>query len=151
MVDMPHNERSESMLRMDPFEEMDRMLNTFGGRWRGGMMPLDAFEKDGIYTLRFDVPGVDPDNVDLTVEGNMLTVTADRPVEETEGATWLLRERPSGTHSREVRLGDRLDTSNVKAGYDNGVLTVEIPMRAEARPHKVSITPGNTEKLTAGV
>jgi len=139
------------MLRMDPFEEMDRMLNTFGGRWRGGMMPLDAFEKDGIYTLRFDVPGVDPDNVDLTVEGNMLTVTADRPVEETEGATWLLRERPSGTHSREVRLGDRLDTSNVKAGYDNGVLTVEIPMRAEARPHKVSITPGNTEKLTAGV
>jgi HSP20 family protein len=138
------------MLRMDPFEEMDRMLNSFGGRWRGGMMPLDAFEKDGMYTLRFDVPGVDPENVDLTVEGNLLTVTAERPVEETEGATWLLRERPSGTHSREVRLGDRLDTGQVKAGYSNGVLTVEIPMRAEARPHKVSITAGDQEKLIAG-
>lgn len=139
------------MLRMDPFEEMDRMLNTFGGRWRGGMMPLDAFEKDGMYTLRFDIPGVDPDSVDLTVEGNLLTVTADRPREETEGATWLLRERPSGTHRREVRLGDRLDTSSVEAGYDNGVLTVSIPMRPEARPHKVSITGGDNEKLTAGV
>jgi HSP20 family protein len=137
------------MLRIDPFEEMDRMLNTFGGRWRGGMMPLDAFEKDGVYTLRFDVPGVDPDDVDLTVEGNMLTVTAERPVEETEGATWLLRERPAGTHSREVRLGDRLDTGRVKASYDNGVLTVEIPMRAEARPHKVSIKAGDQERLTA--
>jgi HSP20 family protein len=138
------------MLRMDPFEEMDRMLNTFGGRWRGGMMPLDAFEKDGTYTLRFDVPGVDPDDVDLTVEANVLTVTAERPAEETEGATWLLRERPSGTHRREVRLGDRLDTSEVTASYDNGVLTVKIPMRPEAKPHKVSISAGHGEKLTAG-
>lgn len=138
------------MLRMDPFEEMDRMLNSFGGGWRGGVMPLDAFEKDGSYTLRFDVPGVDPGDVDLTVEGNLLTVTADRPVEETEGATWLLRERPSGTHRREVRLGDRLDTSRVKASYDNGVLTVEIPMRAEARPHKVAINASDNERLTSG-
>jgi HSP20 family protein len=135
---------------MDPFEEMDRMLNSFGGGWRGGVMPLDAFEKDGSYTLRFDVPGVDPGDVDLTVEGNLLTVTADRPVEETEGATWLLRERPSGTHRREVRLGDRLDTSRVKASYDNGVLTVEIPMRAEARPHKVAINASDNERLTSG-
>lgn len=139
------------MLRMDPFDEMDRMLNTFGGRWRGGMMPLDAFEKEGMYTLRFDIPGVDPDSVDLTVEGSLLTVTVERPREETEGATWLLRERPSGTHRREVRLGDRLDTSKVEAGYENGVLTVSIPMRAEARPHKVSIASGDTEKLTTGV
>jgi HSP20 family protein len=138
------------MLRMDPFEEMDRMLNNFGGRWRGGMMPLDAYEKGGLYTLRFDVPGVEPDTVDLTVEGNVLTVTVERPFEETEGATWLLRERPSGAHSREVRLGDRLDTSQVKASYSNGVLTVEIPMRAEARPHKVSISAGGEKKLTEG-
>jgi HSP20 family protein len=139
------------MLRMDPFDEMDRMLSSFSGGWRGGIMPLDASEKGGIYTLRFDVPGVDPDNVDLTVEGGLLTVTAERPVEETEGATWLLRERPSGTHRREVRLGERLDTSQVKASYDNGVLTVEIPMRAEARPHKVAINAGDQEKLTTGV
>lgn len=139
------------MLRfMDPFDEMDRMLNTFGGRTRGGIMPLDAYEKDGVYTLRFDVPGVDPDAVDLTVEGGMLTVTAERPREETEGATWLLRERPAGTHRREVRLGERLDTGRVEAKYDNGVLTVTIPMREEAKPHKVRIHPGGGDKLTAG-
>lgn len=140
------------MLRfMDPFEEMDRMLSSFGGRWRGGIMPMDAFEHDGVYTLRFDLPGVDPDLVDLTVEGNVLTVTAERPVETTGDVTWMLRERPSGTHRREVRLGDRLDSGKVDASFDNGVLTVTIPMRDEARPHKVSISSTNSEKLTAGV
>jgi HSP20 family protein len=140
-----------AMMRfMDPFEEVDRMMSSFGGRWRGGIMPMDAFEKDGVYTLRFDLPGVNPDDVDLTVEGSVLTVTAERPVEETEEATWLLRERPSGTHRREVRLGERLDTGNVTASHDNGVLTVTIPMRAEAKPHKVSIAANRTDKLTSG-
>lgn len=113
-------------------------------------MPMDAFEHEGIYTLRFDLPGVNPDHVDLTVEGNVLTVTAERPVEETEDVTWLLRERPSGTHRREVRLGERLDTNNVVASHDNGVLTVTIPMREEVKPHKVAISSGTAEKLTAG-
>ena len=135
---------------MDPFEEMDRMFSSFGGRWRGGIMPMDAFEKDGLYTLRFDLPGVDPEEVDLTVEAGVLTVTADRPAEATDDATWLLRERPSGTHRREVRLGERLDTGKVNASYDNGVLTVTIPMREEAKPHKVSIESGSAEKLTVG-
>lgn len=141
-----------TMMRfMDPFEEMDRALANFGPRWRGGIMPLDAFEKDGIYTLRFDLPDVDPDNIDLSVENNVLTVTAERRLEDTDDVTWLVRERPSGIHRREVRLGDRLDAGNVYAHYDNGVLTVTIPMREEAKPHKVSISSGTTEKLTAGV
>jgi len=135
---------------MDPFEEIDRMVSSFGGRWRGGIMPMDAFEHDGVYTLRFDLPGVKPEDVDLTVEGNVLTVTAERPTEEIEGVTWLLRERPAGTHRREVRLGDRLDTANVNASHENGVLTVTIPMSEEAKPHKVAISSGTAEKLTAG-
>lgn len=135
---------------MDPFEEVDRMMSSFGERWRGGIMPMDAFERDGLYTLRFDLPGVNPDDVDLTVEGNVLTVTAERPTEETEEVTWLLRERPAGTHRREVRLGERLDTAKVNATHDNGVLTVTIPMREEAKPHRVSISPGNAERLTVG-
>jgi HSP20 family protein len=135
---------------MDPFEEIDRIAGSFGGRWRGGIMPMDAFEHDGIYTLRFDLPGVNPDHVDLTVEGNVLTVTAERAMEETGDVTWLLRERPAGTHRREVRLGDRLDAARVNASHDNGVLTVTIPMREEAKPHKVSISSSNADKLTAG-
>jgi len=136
---------------MDPFEEVDRMMSSFGGRWRGGIMPMDAFEQNGVYTLRFDLPGVNPDDVDLTVEGSVLTVTAERPVEETGEVTWLLRERPAGTHRREVRLGERLDTGKVTASHDNGVLTVTIPMREEAKPHKVAVSADTAEKLTAGV
>lgn len=139
------------MLRfLDPIEEMDKMMSSFGGRWRGGIMPMDAFEKDGVYTLRFDLPGVDPDNVDLTVEGNLLTVTVERTIEDTEGATWLLRERPSGTHRREVRLGERLDTTRVSASYDSGVLTVTLPMREEAKPQKVAVQAGDRREITAG-
>lgn len=116
-------------------------------------MPMDAWEHGGFYTLRFDIPGVEPSQVDVTVESGLLTVTAERPTEETEGATWLLRERPSGTHRREVRLGSRLDTSDVNASYDNGVLTVTIPVRQEARPHKVEISAGSAprQELTASV
>lgn len=136
---------------IDPFEEMDRVMTSFGGRLRGGIMPMDAFEHDGLYVLRFDLPGVDPEQVDLTVEGNVLTVTVERPVEETEEVTWLLRERPSGTHRREVRLGQRLDTGRIQASQDKGVLTVTIPMREEAKPHKVAIGSGSPEQITAGV
>ncbi len=134
---------------VDPFEEMDRMMSAFGTRTGGGIMPMDAYEHDDVYTLRFDLPGVIPDDVDLTVEGNMLTVTAERPVEHIEGVTWLLRERPSGTHRRDVRLGERLDTSGVRASHENGVLTVTIPMREEAKPHKVAISASNSKKLTS--
>lgn len=134
---------------IDPLAEFDPMLSPFGTRWRGGMMPLDAWEKDGVYTLRFDLPGIHPDAVDITVEGNVLTVTAERASEETDGATWLLRERPAGTHRREVRLGDRLDTTKVSANHSNGVLTVTIPIRQEARPQKVTVQAGAARSLEA--
>jgi HSP20 family protein len=133
---------------MDPFEEMDRMMSSFGGRAGGGIMPMDAYEHDDVYTLCFDLPGVDPEDVDLTVEGNMLTVTAERASEVIEDVTWLLRERPAGTHRRDVRLGERLDTGKVTAKHENGVLTVTIPMREEAKPHKVSITAGESKRLS---
>lgn len=137
------------MLRfVDPFEEMDRLL---AAKARGGVMPMDAYEHDGVYTLRFDLPGVDPDHVDLSVEHQVLTVTAERAIEETEEVTWLLRERPSGTHQRTVRLGERLDTANISAHYDQGVLTVLIPIREEAKPHRVAISTGAHEQLTASV
>ncbi len=128
---------------VDPFDDVDRVLGALGGQWRSGIMPMDAFEKDGVYTLRFDLPGADPEAVDVTVEGNVLTVTAERALEETEDVTWMLRERPSGTHRREVRLGERLDAGSVEATYDNGVLTVQIPMRAEERPKKISVSTGS--------
>jgi HSP20 family protein len=124
---------------IDPFEEMDRMLAAAGGSWRGGRMPLDAYEKDGVYTLRFDLPDVDSEDLDIVVEDQVLTVTAKRAMEDTVGVNWMLRERPTGIHSRQVRLGDKLDASNVSANYDNGVLTVTIPVREEAKPQKIEV------------
>lgn len=125
---------------VDPFEEMQRLFGTLGSPLRGSaMMPMDAFEKDGVYTLRFDLAGADPDKVDVMVEGGVLTIRAERPLEDTEGVNWLVRERPTGTHSRQIRLGSTLDSGNVEAGYDHGVLTVTIPVRPEAQPHKVPI------------
>lgn len=131
---------------MDPFEELERSLHSMGGRWRSGIMPMDAFEKDGLYTLRFDLPGVDPDKIDLTVEDQMLTVTAERSFEDNVGVNWLLRERPTGTHSRQIRLGDRVDTSQVDASYDAGVLRVTLPMREEAKPRKVQISASSSRE-----
>lgn len=127
----------------DPFAEMDRMFGTVAGRGPGATMPMDAFEKDGVYTLRFDLAGVDPEHVDVTVESGMLTVKAERPLEDTEGANWLVRERPTGTHSRQIRLGDTLDVTNVQANYDQGVLTVTVPSRPEAQPQRISIATGS--------
>ena len=128
---------------IDPFEEMDRM---FGQGRRGLFMPMDVFEADSIYTLRFDLAGAEPDKVDLTVEDGMLTVTAERPTEDTTGVNWLVRERPTGIHSRQIRLGSTLDTESVEAHYDQGVLTVTIPVRVEAKPQKISISTGQGQQ-----
>lgn len=134
---------------VDPFEEMDRMLATAGSRWRGGVMPLDAYETDGEYVLRFDLPGVPRDKIDVTVEDKVLTVKVERPSEDTVGANWMLRERPTGIHSRQVRLGDSLDASNVEADYSEGTLTLTIPVREEAKPHKIEITSHKGKVLEA--
>ncbi|CAN5810144.1 hypothetical protein BH18ACT6_BH18ACT6_06780 [soil metagenome] len=95
--------------------------------------------RTGPITLAFDLPGVDPETVELTVENSILTVTVERPVEDTEGANWLMRERPAGRHSRQIRLGPLVDTGNVDAAYDRGVLTVTLPMREEAKPQRITI------------
>ena len=134
---------------IDPFEEVERMLGTAGNRWRGGVMPLDAYEKDGEYVLRFDLPGIDPEKIDVTVEDRVLTVKAERSIEDTVGANWILRERPTGIHSRQVRLGDSLDVGNVDADYTEGVLTVTLPVREEALPQKISITAHQRQAIEA--
>ena len=134
---------------IDPFEEMERMLGTTGSRWRGGVMPLDAYEKDGEYVLRFDLPGIDPDKIDVAIEDRVLTVKAERSIEDTVGANWILRERPTGIHSRQVRLGDSLDVGNVDADYTEGVLTVTLPVREEALPQKIAVTAQRRQAIEA--
>jgi len=133
------------LVRTDPFRDFDRLTQQFfGTSARPAVMPMDAWREGDEFILEFDLPGVDPGSVDLDVERNVLTVTAERPVREVAGEQ-LASERPRGVFNRQLILGDNLDTSQVKAHYDNGVLRLQIPVAEQAKPRKISITTSGRE------
>jgi HSP20 family protein len=114
----------------------------FGPSWNRSVesaVPMDAVRTESGVTVRFDLPGVDPSGVELTVEKNQLTVAAERPDETHEGEQYITRERPSGKFARTVHLGQSLDSASVEASWDNGVLTVRIPVAETAKPRRVEI------------
>ena len=127
----------------------DRLFDFGSFNARTGLMPLDAFRRDDLYTLRFDLPGVHPENISIEVVDNTLTIRAERAWEDTDGAEWVVRERPQGTHSRQLKLGSALDGQAIEANYDQGVLTVTIPVREEAKPRKISVDVGTSKVLEA--
>lgn len=132
------------LLRTDPFRELDRVFEQFTGTTsRPAVMHVDAEREGDTFYVYFDLPGVDPDSIDLTVERNVLQVKAERQRYLREGAETVISERPMGVFSRQLFLGDTLDTDNLKAGYDNGVLTLEIPVSDKAKPRKIAIGNGN--------
>src|SRR5918992_170487 len=122
------------LMRYDPFREIDRLTEgLFGNAGRAPWMPMDAVRKDDHVEIHFDLPGVDPSSIDLTVERNVLTVKAERQWWPQEGSEVLARERTQGTFSRQVLLGEALDADRVDANYTNGVLTVSIPVAERAK------------------
>jgi HSP20 family protein len=130
------------IIRTDPFRELDRLLTqqVLGTAARPAAMPMDAYrEKDSFY-VHFDLPGVQAESITLTVEHNVLTVRAERLPAGFEGTEMLVAERPSGTFSRQVILGDALDTGRIIADYTAGVLTLTIPVRESAKPHSIRVT-----------
>ena len=135
------------LLRFDPFRDLDR---AFDEAWRGTAgrspsIPMDAVRHGDRVFISFDLPGVDPDSVDLTVERNVLTVRAERGTARQEGDQVLADERPKGTFTRRVLLGDTLDTGKLEAAYDHGVLSVTIPVAEQAQPRKISIGGGSAQ------
>ena len=137
------------LLRYDPFREFDRLNERFsGGRWAGASwVPMDAIRRDDHVEVSFDLPGVDPDSIDLTVERNVLTVKAERHHFTSDTDEVLARERLEGAFSRQVLLGDALDADGVEASYDDGVLTVKIPVAEQAKPRKVEIQSGGAKAI----
>jgi HSP20 family protein len=134
-----------SLMRFDPFRELDRMaqlLTQPSGGLRQLTMPMDAYREGDQFVVRFDLPGVDPDSIDLTVERNVLTVRAERKWSPAEGQDVVVAERPQGTFTRQLFLGESLDTDRVGASYDRGVLTLRIPVAEQAKPRKVEVTAG---------
>ncbi|MFD9692523.1 Hsp20/alpha crystallin family protein [Kitasatospora sp. NPDC059146] len=139
------------LMRTDPFRELDRLtqqfLNTTGTWSRPTPMPLDAYRAGDEYVICFDLPGVDPEAIDIDVERNMLTVKAERrPRRDGEGVKWELAERPLGVFSRQVMLSDTLDPEGITADYESGVLTLKIPVAEKAKPRKISISHSGDRK-----
>lgn len=139
--------------RMDPFlAEFDRLTHrTLGGPAMASLaMPMDIVRSGDAVICRFDLPGVTPDSINVTVDRNVLEVTAAREQEASESETVLLRERAIGQVSRRVTLGEWLDADKVEASYVDGVLTVTVPVAEHAKPRRIEISRGSTSKQISG-
>lgn len=138
------------LMRTDPFRDLDRLTQQLlGTAVRPAAMPMDAYRKGDIFFIMFDLPGTSLESIDLTVDQNVLTVHAQRTAVE-DDVEMIVAERPSGTFTRQVFLGDTLDADNVAADYTAGVLTLRIPVREEAKPRKVAISSKDARAITAG-
>ncbi|MGO4601569.1 Hsp20/alpha crystallin family protein [Terrabacter sp. 2YAF2] len=126
----------------DPFRDLDRMaqlaLGTAGTLARPSAMPMDAWRDGDTFRVELDLPGVDPSSIDLDVERNVVTVRAERPTRASD-ADLIAAERPRGVFSRQLVLGDSLDTDRIQASYDSGVLSLSIPVAERAKPRKIEI------------
>jgi HSP20 family protein len=140
------------LMRTDPFRELDRLtqqvLGNTQGTWsRPTAMPMDAYRVGDEFVVAFDLPGVSPDAIELDVERNVLTVKAERrPIAETEHVEMQVAERPLGAFSRQLFLGETLDSENVSAHYEAGVLTLRIPVAPQAKPRKIEISHAESDK-----
>ena len=137
------------LMRTDPFRDFDRLAQQFlssPGTWsRPSAMPLDAYRSGNEYVIVFDLPGVAPDAIELNIERNVLTVRAERrPNPVGEDVEMQVAERPLGVFSRQLFLGDTLDTEKVSASYDAGVLTLRIPVAEQAKPRRIEISNADT-------
>ena len=126
------------LMRFDPFQELTRQALT-GTRRAPVSMPMDAYREGDAVHIWMDVPGVKKEDLDVTVEKNSLTVTANRSWEPGEDHQVLAGERAQGTFSRTIALGDNLDADQLEAGYEDGVLHLTIPMAEQAKPRKIEI------------
>jgi HSP20 family protein len=132
-----------ALVRSDPFRDFDRFFQQAlaGGGERTWSMPLDAYRKDDMFLVQLDVPGIAPDSVELTVDNHVLTVKATRHAPTMhEGVQPVIAERPWGEFTRQILLGDNLDTEKINAEYDAGVLTISLPVADHAKPRKIDVT-----------
>ncbi|WP_194858963.1 Hsp20/alpha crystallin family protein [Streptomyces sp. SUK 48] len=140
------------LMRTDPFRDFDRLAQqVLGSTNRPSAMPMDAYRSGDEFLVHFDLPGVDPETIELDVERNVINVRAERRGPLPEDAQALVAERPTGTFTRQLFLGDTLDTDRIDASYESGVLTLRIPVAERAKPRRIQITGGTpSRKQLAG-
>jgi HSP20 family protein len=129
------------LMRFDPFRQFDRLTSELWNTNRA-VMAMDAYREGDSFVVHFDLPGVDPGSIDLTVERNVLTVKAERSWGPAEGQEVVTSERPQGSFSRQLFLAETLDVDHIEANYDAGVLSLRIPVAEKAKPRRVEIASG---------
>ncbi len=128
------------LMRFDPFRELDRLTELQNRSLPTSMLAMDAYRRGHEFVVQFDLPGADPSSIDLSVEKNVLTVRAERTAVKDGVDEVIVTERRYGNFTRQLFLGESLDTDAIKASYDNGVLTISIPVAEKAKPRKIPIT-----------
>ena len=139
-------------IRFDPFRDIDRLTEQLLGTPAGSaraprFMPMDLYRSGDHFVLHADLPGVDPGSVDVSVDSGVLTVKAERSGRTEEGVQWIASERFTGTYQRQLSLGEGLDADKIAATYENGVLTVTIPVAEQAKPRRIQVTAGTESKV----
>ena len=125
---------------LDPFLwEFDRLASRVFDSAPSALMPMDILRRDDAILVTFDLPGVDPDKFEITVDKGTLVVSATRVAEPADGEAYVVRERPAGTFTRRVRLGEWVDRDRIEASYDAGVLSIQIPLAEQAKPRKIEV------------
>jgi HSP20 family protein len=133
----------------DPFRDIDALFGRMGTRssFAPTAMPMDAYRRDNTVWVHIDLPGVAADSIDVGVERNVLTVTAERSWDRKEDDRVYLQERRTGTFTRQVHLGEGLDANGIQADYQDGVLTLQIPFAEQAQPRKITIGTGGQQAI----
>ncbi|GAA2695314.1 MULTISPECIES: Hsp20/alpha crystallin family protein [Nonomuraea] len=139
---------------IDPFvqefeRQFDRLTRQAAAEGAGAIMPMDGIRRAGDVVLRFDLPGIDPDSIEVTVDRGVLSVSARREEEFGQDERVFVRERVMGAFTRRVYLSEHLDSDRIDAEYANGVLTVHIPVMEKAKPRKVEISRGDSKAINA--
>ena len=139
------------MATYDPFRDIDRFASTLFDTRRGPRrMPMDLYRDGDHYVLTADLPGIDPGSVDIDVDGQLLTIRAERTLSSGDGVKWITREREAASFLRQLNLGQGIDTEAIAASYSNGVLSVTIPVSEKAKPRKIEVVAdGSPATITA--
>ncbi|MFC0432528.1 Hsp20/alpha crystallin family protein [Kutzneria buriramensis] len=136
-----------TLMRFDPFRDLDRLTEQAFGRGARAM-PMEAFRRGDEFVVALDVPGVDPADVDVTVEHNVVSVRAGRRPLHADGDELVIDERPQGEFSRQLFLGDNLDSTKLSANVDRGVLMITVPVAESSKPRRVEIGHDTAERHT---
>ncbi len=136
-----------AVMRFDPFRDIDRLAEqvlaaSTGPARAPRFMPMDVYREGDHFVLMVDLPGVDPDTIDVSVDNGMLTIRAERGGPAGEELDWILSERSTGAYMRQLTLGDGVDTDAIAANYDSGVLTVSVPVAEKAKARKIQVSGG---------